>query len=217
MPPRLLSGAFGGRLANMRNAMLIVAVLFLGLVGLSMFSWGPSPWESQRRAAEIETLRALVGRDRQNPSDSAALLELAGYADREGYWGRTQMFAQVRSLGRTFQGTPEAGKEFETFLLPALKKGLGDSNPYVRREAALAAREFGPLVLGAIPELIRVMREHPGEDASWFAAEALGNMGAQAREAIPALQRATKEGSASLQDEARKAILKIENAAEDNR
>jgi HEAT repeat protein len=204
--------SFGYKFADMRNAMLIVGVLFFCFVILAVFS-GPNPWELKRREGEIEKLRALVGKVRQNPSDSAALLELASYADRENYWDRTQMFAQVRSLARTFLVTPEAQMVFETTLLPAFKKGLGDSDPYVRREAALAAREFGPLAVGVIPELIKVMREHPSEDASWFAAEALGNMGSQAREAIPALQVAAKEGSASLQDEARNAIQKIENGA----
>ena len=174
-------------------------------------------WEINRRYQEIERFQELIKRAEQNPADPAPLRDLVIYADRRDDWDRTQLLAQARSLGRRFQQTPEARQPFDEILLPAIRKGLRDGSPYVRREAALAAGAFGPLAAGAVPELVQVMSSHPGEDASWFSAEALGNMGRLSQNAIPALEKAAIEGSDSLQEEARRAIKKIQNAMADSR
>jgi HEAT repeat protein len=184
--------------------MIIIGVLLLGFVVWS----APDLWETARRRSEVAKLQAIIERARQDPGNKAPLQELGAYLDRTNDWDRTQMFAQMRGLEQTVRNKPEAAG-FDEVILPLIKTGLTDQSPYVRREAALAARAFGQLAVSSLPELIQVITSHPGENASWFAAEALGNMGPSAKDAIPSLERAVVEGSADLQEAKKKAIDKI--------
>ena len=94
-------------------------------------------------------------------------------------------------------------------LLPAIRQGLKDSNPFVRREAARATSAFGAAAKEALPELILLIKNYPMQDSGWFAAEALGEIGPDAREAIPELVRAAEVRGSMMADSAKKALKKI--------
>jgi len=74
--------------------------------------------------------------------------------------------------------------------MPALiHTALWDEDPAVRVEAAVALWKIdrtGPLV---IPALIKALADH-NELICWIAADCLGQIGSEAREAVPALQQA---------------------------
>jgi hypothetical protein len=165
----------------------LCAAVFSLLVG-----FGCDESEASRRLQEIERFQTIIKRAKQDPTNPAPARELVSYSDRKNDWDRTQMFAQMRELGRVYRDNAKARPLFEVIMLPVIKKGLNDSSGFVRREAALAAKAFGSLSKPAMPELIQAMRKYPNEDTALFAVEALGEIGPDARGAIPDIEAAAK-------------------------
>ncbi|MEM7235559.1 MAG: hypothetical protein AAF517_25525, partial [Planctomycetota bacterium] len=75
-------------------------------------------------------------------------------------------------------------------VLPTLRELLEDPERGVRRSAQVAYRRFAghPITRTHIPYFCRLLQERKG-DQRWFAASILGDMGPEAREAIPDLLR----------------------------
>ncbi len=176
----------------MRIVLVILGMLVTALAVWFLFGFALSRWEVNRRYREIERIQAIIRLVKQDPTDPTPLRELVNYADRREDWDRTQMFAQMRELGPAFQKAPQTRKVFDEILLPVIKKGLDDPSGGVRRESALAAGAFGPLSKPAMWELIQAIKKYPNEDTALFSAEALGEIGPEAREAIPAIEEVEK-------------------------
>jgi HEAT repeat protein len=116
-----------------------------------------------------------------------------------------------------YPGVPEAAvPNIRSELVPVVKMGLRDSDPYVRREAANAASGFGVAADLLIPDLVEAVSAYPNEDTGWFSAEALGNLGSAARVALPALRTAVNQTSHGREWVA-EAIRKIESSVRDGR
>jgi HEAT repeat protein len=72
--------------------------------------------------------------------------------------------------------------------VPWLIETLGDSDPVIRRESALALAHFGSAAEPATDALMDTIRRYPSADAAWYAAEALGNIGQAAVVHLPDLR-----------------------------
>jgi HEAT repeat protein len=87
----------------------------------------------------------------------------------------------------------DLGSEARPSLPVLIHKALWDENPAVRVEAAVALwkidRNKGPLV---IPALIKALASN-NEFICWMAADCLGQIGPEARQAVPALQQALRK------------------------
>ena len=93
--------------------------------------------------------------------------------------------------------------------VPELTRALGDSVPYVRAGAADALGAIGPASRDAVPALIERLRADPGPNYVLDSAiYALGDIGADAKAAIPELAQISRRPR--LTSPAREAILKIE-------
>ncbi len=189
---------------------MLTLILFLVFMFLPSI---PDYAEIHRRESEIAKLGQLADRIQHEPSDAASTREFIAYLDHHEEWDRTQMFAQLKHLGKTFQETAEAHANFKQNVLPAIKKGLKDSSGHVQREAALAAGAFGSLSKDALPELLDAMNANAHNDTGWFAADAIGSIGPQAIDAVPALEKAGKKSS-SLANRTRRAIERIRAGAD---
>jgi HEAT repeat protein len=84
----------------------------------------------------------------------------------------------------------DLGREAQPAVPPLIHTALWDEDPAVRMEAAVALWKIdpnkGPLV---IPALIKALA-NDNELICWIAADYLGQIGPDAREAVPALQQA---------------------------
>ncbi len=96
--------------------------------------------------------------------------------------------------------------------VPALIEALDDENARVRKNAALALGQIGPLASASIPKLIDALH-----DDAWLlpgsAAWALGHIGSRAEAAVPALTEALGDESAILRMAAAEALGRIGSAA----
>ena len=93
--------------------------------------------------------------------------------------------------------------------VPELTRALGDSVPYVRAGAADALGAIGPASRDAVPALIERLRADPRPNYVLDSAiYALGDIGADAKAAIPELEQISRRPR--LTAPAREAILKIE-------
>jgi HEAT repeat protein len=146
----------------------------------------------------------------------------------------TNQDAEVRRLSAYALGMVGAPAKA---ALPALEKSLADGEPSIRIAAALAiehidpaSKAFQPVVTAALRAGDgRVIREigGMGEGAAWavpeltallsqeapqvrsLAAQSLGRIGKPAASARVALQRATHDKNAAVQDAARQAVEKL--------
>lgn len=70
---------------------------------------------------------------------------------------------------------------------------MDSPNHCVSQEAAKALKRLGPLSAAAIPEIRSRIQREPSDATTWFAVQALGEIGEPARECLPLLR--TKSGS----------------------
>jgi hypothetical protein len=111
--------------------------------------------------------------------------------------------APVRPGGPPLPGAPAQYKE----LVPALTEALGDSDAQVRQCAAAALARIGR---EAVTPLIDILGDTKREaDLRANAAYVLGQIGAPAREALPALGKALKDHEADVRRRAAFAVAHI--------
>lgn len=153
--------------------------------------------ESLRDASEDVRLRAAEALGKFGAAAVPAQAALIGALD-----GPDMVATEAaKSLGKLGSGAREAP--------PALGRALQRSDVYLRREAAKALARFGP---GAVPAL-RALTEALGADRDKIvrlnAAQALGAIGSQAQEAVPALRRALDDKESLVAVKAREALVRI--------
>ncbi len=105
--------------------------------------------------------------------------------------------------------------------IPALAEAVLDRNLNVRFMVMIALQKLGPASKIAVPMLIKALDTFPGgtppldgppryyADARWAACDALGAIGPDARDAIPALQQSLKDPSADVRKSAAEALKKV--------
>jgi HEAT repeat protein len=92
--------------------------------------------------------------------------------------------------------------------VPALRKGLSDKSPKVRRAAAFSLGLLGPKAYEAVPELTKALTDDETL-VRVLAAEALGKIGTEAEPALPALKTALKDKEAAVRINAALALVLI--------
>jgi len=90
-------------------------------------------------------------------------------------------------------------------LIPDLIRSLQDTDAQVRQHAAMALATLGPEALKPVTEALH----DPINEKRAAAAYALGQMGYEGREAMPALQKALKDEDAAVRRAASQAISRI--------
>ncbi len=169
-------------------------------------------WKTRLKSADpqvrLKAAEASLGPESQTPEVLAALIELLQDQDTQI---RT---AAARALGRMGTKAREA--------VPDFAEALHDPEPIVRAAAAQALGKMGPEAKEAVPALIKALGDKssyaqrqvfntgPRGDIVAFgnrdvyvrvvAAEALGKMGPEAADAIPALQALLKDEQASVRE-----------------
>ena len=84
--------------------------------------------------------------------------------------------------------------------MPALIKGLADSNAQCRFWSASALGNIGPEAKQAVAALTKMLRDTPARNRA-RAAQALGKIGPDARTAVPDLKRLKQDKDPSVRHE----------------
>jgi HEAT repeat protein len=138
--------------------------------------------------------------------DLAALKEIETFAGTGTSVQRSSALVVIGSIILIKKTVPPTTK-------PVLLECLDSDDVFVRKEAAIAIRDFISELNGefaeAIPELMKIIRKYPGTDASLFATESLGHMRGKAIVAIPVLEEASKATDKELRAYALEAIEMI--------
>ena len=185
----------------MKQLSLIIGLLFVSsLVAGAVYVRQHIETPGDRRAIAAR-LRDLGHRYESNPQDVAAHDEIRAVLN--GKWGFAQTYAcgVIRELGTK-------GSAF----IPDLIRALNCGDQFTEREAA---RALGTAAVGdpqPVPALIQKLSEER-RDVGWFSAEALGNIGAPAISAIPALKAAASSRSPTMVTKAKSALKKLESVS----
>ena len=127
---------------------------------------------------------ALRDRIEANPNDSQALDGLLAYLSSKHWLDPANAAACLRQLAEGSGNKQRIVPRIAPRVVPALVKHA----EHVGREATNALREYGEYVLPYKADLIGIIQRHPNDDLAWFAAEALGNLGTNAIDALPAIE-----------------------------
>jgi HEAT repeat protein len=112
-----------------------------------------------------------------------------------GHCGRQEALCKTKldkSLGLAQIGRP---------LVDRLAKALNDSDPRVRRGAALALGQIRPVPAG-ISEKLTVGLADPDREVKAAFLTAIGNLGPRARESVPAVRALLQDSSAEVRGKA---------------
>lgn len=139
---------------------------------------------SNETPGEVSFERTTGLRDKviTNPKDEASLRALVNLLDDNSALNRANAAACLRQLGEN--------KVTRDQVAPIAVPALASRIDSVGREAPNALAAYGPLSAPAVPQLIRAVERYPTQDTGLFAAEALGNIGPAAKDAVPALTNA---------------------------
>ncbi|WP_238602635.1 HEAT repeat domain-containing protein [Fimbriiglobus ruber] len=147
----------------------------------------------------------------RNPSADARA-RAARALGRLGWLAREALPLLVNALSDTDpavrENAAQAVGQMGPEALPHITGMLSHEDKYVRRNAVWALGKLGPLARGVWSELCTTLRDPDPRTASG-AAQALGNMGADAVEAIPALTEAMRGTNIVLCRLASKALSQI--------
>ncbi len=137
--------------------------------------------QSEGNYHAILALRDRIGAD---PKDSEAVEGLLNYLSSRNSLDSSNAAACFRQLAEGPDNKQRVVPVIAPQVVPALVKNIQQ----VGREATNALTEYGDYVLPYKADLIATIQKHPHEDIAWFAAEALGNLGPRAADALPAIQ-----------------------------
>ena len=139
--------------------------------------------------ANIAEIRVEAEKLRQNPHDKQALSVLLKQLTHRSLMYRINAAAV---LGEAVEGADNVSAAIAPEAVPALVKLLDQGNVFEQRVSASALEQFGEHARPALPVLRK--RLTPGDrDIAWFSAEAIGNIGSPAAEAVPDLINTVKE------------------------
>ena len=154
--------------------------------------------DRERISAKIKQLQQEI---EMNPQDGKPLLELEGIVAGNWSFARTIACVALGKLGGK-------ARHSSRVLLEALDCG----DPYVEGEAARALGSVGDDSPDVVMALVGKLSD-PASGAAWFAADSLGNLGAAAKIAIPALEKARASDWPPMQYSAEMALGKLRDNA----
>jgi HEAT repeat protein len=94
--------------------------------------------------------------------------------------------------------------------LPTLVELLADKDANVRLNAMHAMQRFAGKAKAAVAPLIKILKEESNNSLRWTAAQTLGAIGTEAKDAIPALKEATQDKDQNVRSFAQQALKQIE-------
>jgi hypothetical protein len=153
---------------------------------------------SNRRRVSRE-VNILVRQSKNRPDDLSIANELIRRS-RSKY--EFEAVAAIVGLGHI--GDAASSKLFDIAVL------MNSQNGTIRREAARALANLGHRSAPVMDDLAYQVAKNPSDDESWFAAEALGRIGAKAEKFLPLLHAKIGTGASQFDDSLRRAIALIE-------
>ncbi len=175
-------------------------------VGATVFAGGCDTADSRQEVSRH--VKALVAKIKARPNSDegkTALKELLEILNGKWRFARYQVCYAIRDgdLGA-----------LATDAIPDLIRAAHDEDPFVEEAAIQALGSLGPVAAPAVKVLIGkveigVTGKSKGS-APWYAARALGDIGEPAVAAIPILRQASEARVEFLPEEAKKALLKLE-------
>jgi HEAT repeat protein len=140
-------------------------------------------------------LRAIVLTDSDENVRTSAIQSLT----RIGPEAQTDVPSLVNSLKDDLPfvrlsaaaGLSELGSKAKAAVPALTSVAFYDASPRVRLEAAVAIWRIDRRAVRILPVLLKALQD-PDEVSRWIAADCLGDIGAEAREAVPALQDTLK-------------------------
>jgi HEAT repeat protein len=176
---------------------VLLAVLVIGIMFVR------EKFETQgdrtRITLRLHELRATFEAD---PEDERPLKEIVSVLRGDWSFARTGACVALGDLG------PIAAA-----AIPDLIDALDSGDGYVEREAARALLTVAQNDPRPVPALTRKLQS-AYDDAAWFSAEALGNIGRPAVSAIPALEIAAMSRDPALAESASAALAKLRPLAQ---
>jgi hypothetical protein len=184
----------------MTNRKRFAVVAVFGLAAITLwFGWTRVLDTSANRRRVSGEVRTLVQSAKANPGDTTIANNLLRRA-RSGY----SFEATIATVGLG---------EIGDAAIPVIGEiaDLMDSpDPYVRREAAITLSNLGKRSTPVLEKLVRQVSKRPSDDESWFAAEAIAEIGKPAIEHIPLLKSRIGTGAVQFDNSLRSAIATLE-------
>jgi len=177
-----------------------IVVVVCGLVALVIwFGWTRILDTASNRRRVSSEVRSLVQQANLNPQTNEIAIELLRRARSKYSFEAT---AATVGLGEIGDSAIPVIDELATLM--------DSSNPYVRREAANSLSKLGKRSTPVLEKLVRQVSKQPSDDESWFAADAIGEIGKPAIEYIPLLKSRIGTGAVQFDDSLRTAIAILE-------
>ncbi len=166
-------------------SMLVMNCIIVGCLSLSVFGCNGS---EQAIETNIDQLRAAKAKLLKNPQDKDALSFILNQLnDRRGIY-------RVNAAAVLGEIAEQVGASIGAQAVPPLSNLLNKGDDYDKRAAAEALEKFGPYAGAAVP-ILRKNLVPSNRDVAWFSARAIGNIGADAAEAVPDLLDAIKKNA----------------------
>lgn len=153
-----------------------------------------------------ELLRALKNRSPAERVRAAKALGRLGWLARDAMPALMNLMADEDAKVR--ESAAQAVGQMGPDALPALCAMLTHEDKYVRRHTVWAMGKLGPLAQPALPDLREALKDPDPRTASG-AAQAIGNMGAEGAEGVPALAEAMRGTNIVLCRLAAKALSQV--------
>lgn len=163
----------------MRRYLLIGAAAAFVVVGVYILLAHHRSDSVERRRNSNHHAHRLADQARKNPEDPRYALQLLEIARGDYSFGATQATAALGTIG-------EAARP----VIHELAALIDSPDGYVSREAARSLANLGPISEPALTAIVRqVEYGDAGDDTTWFAAQALGNIGKAGVPHLPLLRR----------------------------
>ena len=170
----------------------------LGNIGAPAVAAVPALSATLRDCCHDVRAAAADALGRIGPPASAAVPALSGALSDPISWVRLK---SVEALVAIHSGSPVA--------LAAFERALSDSREEVRAVAATGVSQFAGDAARAVPMLARLLTTDPYPMVRIAGANALGELGAISRSALPELQRAQRDSDFAVRRAVRDALVRI--------
>lgn len=191
----------------MKNLRLYLFVsVGLGTLLILWFGWTRVlDTAANRRRVSLEVHR-LVESSKVNPGDRSIAVSLLIRARSEYSFEATVATVGLGEIG-----------DAANPIIENIAELMDSHDPYVRREAAIALANLGKRSTPVLDKLIRHVSKKPSGDESWFAAEAIGEIGEPAIEYIPLLKALVGTGAVQFDESLQSAIAVLEKLRDSNK
>ncbi len=181
-------------------AILLVVILVPSVLG---WIWATKLDTPMHRRIVHREIQSIIQKAKLHPDDATFCHELLRRAQSVYSF---EASTAASALGRIGDAAIPVMKD--------IAKLMRSKNPYVRSEAAIALSNLGPRSAVVLDELVEQVKKVPSDEVSWFAAEALGEIGAPAVKYAPLLESLRGTGAVQFDDclnQSLKKLKKIKN------